>query len=130
MKYILLAFAMLTGISVFSQDKYNLFILGNRTFTGFTGDNYLKGVDQTYYLEKDSSWIVGETSMVFCNEYLTFAVDTGYVTIHWFEDYEGTYKCDVFRVKNQYYVIKFIVNTKPVYYYFHRRYEFLEKIWN
>jgi hypothetical protein len=130
MKYILLAIAMLINISVFSQDKYNLFILGNRTFTGFTGDNSLKGVEQIYYLEKDSSWIVGETSMIFCNEYLTFAVDRDYVTIHWFEDYEGTYKCEVFRVKNQYYVIKFIVDDKPVYYYFFRRYEFLEKIWN
>jgi hypothetical protein len=130
MKYILLALAMLINISVFSQDKYNLFILGNRTFTGFTGDNSLKGVDQIYYLEKDSSWIVGETSMVFCNEYLTFSVDSGHVTVHWFEENEGTYKCDVFRVKNQYYVIKFIVNDEPIYYYFFRRYAFLEKIWN
>jgi hypothetical protein len=121
---------MLINISVFSQDKYNLFILGNRTLTGFTGDNSLKGVEQVYYLEKDSSWIVGETSMVFCNEYLTFAVDSGYVTVHWFEENEGTYKCDVFRVKNQYYIIKFIVNETPVYYYFFRRYPFLEKIWN
>ncbi len=130
MKYILLALAMLINISVLSQDKYNLFILKNRSFTGFTGDNTLNGVDQIYYLEKDSSWIVGETSIIFCNEYLTFNVDSGYVTIHWFEDYEGTYKCDVFRSKNQYYIIKFIVEDKPVYYYFFRRYEFLEKIWN
>jgi hypothetical protein len=104
MKYILLALAMLINISVFSQDKYNLFILGNRTFTGFTGDNSLKGVDQIYYLEKDSSWIVGETSMVFCNEYLTFSVDSGHVTVHWYDE--------------------------PIYYYFFRRYAFLEKIWN
>ena len=130
MKYILLALAMLINISVFSQDKYNLFILGNRTFTGFTGDHSLKGVDQIYYLEKDSSRIVGEISMVICNEYLRFDVDSGYVTIHWFEDYEGTYKCDVSRVKDQYYIIEFIVNDKPVYYYFFRRYAFLDKIWN
>ena len=53
MKYILLAFAMLTGISVFSQERYNLFLIGNRSFTGFTGDNSLNIVDQVYYLDQE-----------------------------------------------------------------------------
>ncbi len=130
MKYILLTLVMLINISVLSQDKYNLFILGNRTFTGFTGDNALKGVDQIYYLEKDNNLVEVNSEIVFCNEYLRFDVDSGYVTVHWFEEYEGTYKCDIFRLKDQYYIIKFIAGGKTIYYYFFRRYEFLDKIWN
>lgn len=125
MKYILLAFAMLTGISVFSQERYNLFLIGNRSFTGFTGDNSLNIVDQVYYLDVDSS------ELCFYNHYLKFEVRNNLLNVKWFDEDEGTYECNVdSKVDGQFYIIRFIVNEQPVYYYLYRRYDFLDKVWN
>lgn len=125
MKYILLAFAMLTGISVFSQERYNLFLIGDRSFTGFTGDNSLNIVDQIYYLEEDSN------NLCFYNHYLKFEFRNNSLNAKWFDEDEGTYKCEVVsKVRGQFYIIRFIVNEEPVYYYLYRRYDFLDKIWN
>ena len=125
MKYILLAFAMLTGISVFSQERYNLFLIGNKSFTGFTGDNSLNLVEQIYYLEEDGD------DFCFHNNYLKFDLRNDLLNVKWFDEDEGTYECDIVsKVRGQFYIMKFIVNDKPVYYYFYRRYEFLDKIWD
>lgn len=124
MKYILLAFAMLTGISVFSQERYNLFLIGDRSFTGFTGDNSLNRVDQIYYLEEDSN------DICFYNHYLKFEVRNNSLNAKWFDEDEGTYKCEVTKVSGQFFIIRFIVNDRPIYYYLYRRYDFLDKVWN
>lgn len=125
MKYILLAFAMLTGISVFSQERYNLFLIGNRSFTGFTGDNSLNIVDQVYYLDSDSS------ELCFYNHYLKFQIRNNLLNVKWLDEDEGTYECNVdSKVDGQFYIIRFIVNEQPVYYYLYRRYDFLDKVWN
>lgn len=125
MKYILLALAMLTGISVFSQDRYNLFLIGDRTTKSFTDDNSLNIVEQIYYLDEDSS------SICFYNHYLKFEIRNNFINAKWFDEDEGTYKCEIVsKVSTQFYVIRFIVNDKPIYYYLYRRYDFLDKIWN
>jgi len=116
---------MLTGISVFSQERYNLFLIGNRSFTGFTGDNSLNIVDQVYYLDADSS------ELCFYNHYLKFEVRNNLLNVKWLDEDEGTYECNVdSKVDGQFYIIRFIVNEQPVYYYLYRRYDFLDKVWN
>lgn len=125
MKYILLAFAMLTGISVFSQERYNLFLIGDRGFQGFTGDNSLDRVGQIYYLDVDKN------GLCFYNHYLKFEIVNKTFNAKWFDDDEGTYDCElVSKVDGQFYIVRFIVNDKPIYYYFYRRYDFLDKVWN
>ncbi len=125
MKYILLAFAMLIGISVFSQERYNLFLIGDRRFQGFTGDNSLDRVGQLYYLDVDKN------GLCFYNHYLKFEIVNKTFNAKWFDDDEGTYDCElVSKVDGQFYIVRFIVNDKPIYYYFYRRYDFLDKVWN
>ena len=116
---------MLTGISVFSQERYNLFLIGDRRFQGFTGDNSLDRVGQIYYLDVDKN------GLCFYNHYLKFEIVNKTFNAKWFDDDEGTYDCElVSKVDGQFYIVRFIVNDKPIYYYFYRRYDFLDKVWN
>ena len=125
MKYILLALAMLTSISVFSQERYNLFLLKGRSFQEFTGDNTLNRVDQVYYLDVD------QNGLCFYNHYLKFEIKNKTLNAKWLDEDEGTYECEIIsKVNGQFYILKFIVNEKPIYYYFYRRFDFLDKVWD
>ena len=123
MKYILLAMAMLTSISVFSQEKYDLFIIEDKLSRGFTENHNLDRIKQIYYLDSDSN------CLIFYNHYLRFDISQDSVKVSFLGVDEGTYKNKVFKTDSQWYILEFIVNERPVYYYFYRRYDFLDKVW-
>ena len=123
MKYILLAMAMLTSISVFSQDRYDLFIIEDKSSRGFTENHNLDRINQIYYLDSESN------CLILYNHYLRFDIGQDSVKVSFLGVDEGTYKVEVYKTDNQWYILEFIVNGRPVYYYFYRRYDFLDKVW-
>lgn len=124
MRYILLVIAMLTSIPVLSQDKYDLFLIEDKSSRGFTENHNLDRINHIYYLKKDSNEIT------LYNDYLRFEILDDSVSIYWLNDSEGIYKSKLTKTDNQWYILEFIINDSPVYYYFYRRYDFLEKAWN
>jgi len=74
---------------------------------------------------------VDKNGLCFYNHYLKFEIVNKTFNAKWFDDDEGTYDCElVSKVDGQFYIVRFIVNDKPIYYYFYRRYDFLDKVWN
>lgn len=115
---------MLIGIQLFSQDRYDLFLIKNKRSRGFTDDNSLLRINQIYFVKEDSN------ATTIYNDYLRFDIVNDFVSVYWMGEEEGVYVCEIYKSKGQYYILKFVVRETPVYYFFYRRYDFLDDVWN
>jgi hypothetical protein len=115
---------MLIGTQLFSQDRYDLFLIKNKTSGGFTDDNSLLRINQIYFIKEDSNEIT------IYNHYLRFEIVNDFVSVYWTNEEEGVYVCEIYKLKDQYYILKFFVGETHVYYFFYRRYDFLDAVWD
>jgi hypothetical protein len=115
---------MLIGTQLFSQDRYDLFLIKNKTSGGFTDDNSLLRINQIYFIKEDSN------AITIYNHYLRFEIVNDFMSVYWTNEEEGVYVCEIYKLKGQYYILKFFVGETPVYYFFYRRYDFLDAVWD
>jgi hypothetical protein len=52
------------------------------------------------------------------------------MSVYWTNEEEGVYVCEIYKLKGQYYILKFFVGETPVYYFFYRWYDFLDAVWD
>jgi len=127
---------MLVSILGFSQQKFDL-LLDQYNATRFNDVNGLERACQIYSFEK-----VNSDSFILYNDYLRFEFTQdsinykraeniyGKCKVFFQDSHDGTFNCTLNKLDQHWYIIKFIQDEKVLhYYYFYRRWEFLEKYW-
>jgi hypothetical protein len=136
MKNLITSILILISVLGFSQEKYDLLLDKDRAVT-FNQSNSLERACQIYNYEQ-----VDSVSFVIYNDYLRFEFKIDSISLTETENIigsckvsfggfdDGTYKATVNKMDRHWYIIKFIQSEEIChYYYFYRRWDFLEPYW-
>ena len=136
MKNLITSILILVSVLGFSQEKYDLFLDKDRAST-FNQPNSLERACQIYNYEQ-----VDSVSFLIYNDYLRFEFKIDSISLTETENIkgnckvsfcgsdDGTYKTTLNKMDRYWYIIKFIQSEEIYhYYYFYRRWDFLEPYW-
>jgi hypothetical protein len=136
MKNLITSILMLVSILGFSQQKFDL-LLDEKNAVTFNDANGLERACQIYFFEK-----IDSNSFVLFNDYLRFEFTQDSISYGKAENIygkckmsfqgidDGTFNCTLNKSDQHWYILKFIQDNGGMhYYFFYRRWEFLEKYW-
>jgi hypothetical protein len=122
MRTLLITLAIFVSSFIQAQDRYDLFIRHGKGIR-FTEPNDLSRLNQIYYVDSDDS------CLVIYNHYLRFETINNKTKVSFLGLDDGTFNTQITKLDGFWYILRFEVNDKFVYYYFYRRFDFLENIW-
>jgi hypothetical protein len=123
MRLLATIFLLLISTLSYSQEKYEL-LFKNDDDPSFFREGVASSLvrsGQIYYIQDSDSLVV------IYNDYLEFITFKGKTSISYLGSDDGTYKTSIMTNPHFWYIIVFEEKGRKYYYYFHKRFDWMEK---